>query len=215
MPNNIIITRPEHDPATRYLSYWSTNFIKLAQKKGHCVTDLKRNKATKKEFEGRVKKLNPSFVFLNGHGSTNCVTGHDNEPLVQVNKNDKILKNRVTYAVSCDSAKKLGLKCADKNTAYIGYNQAFVFNLNRKYLKDPLRDKRAGQFLEASNKVPIALIKGHTAKEASEISKNCFKNKIQKLLPRINDNPDKLEDVKDLFWDMNHQVCLGNGNATI
>lgn len=215
MPNNIIITRPEHDPATRYLSHWSAEFIKLAQKKGHSVTDLKKEKATKKEFEGRVKKLNPSFVFLNGHGDSNCVTGHDDEPLVQVNKNEKILKNKITYALSCNSAKKLSVKCADKNTTYIGYDNVFVFNINSKYFKNPLRDKRAKQFLEASNKVPMALIKGHTAKEASEISKNCFKNKIQKLLPKINDNPDKLDDVKDLLWDMNHQVCLGNQNARI
>lgn len=116
----LIITRPEHDPGTKYLSHWSKKLIEVAKKKGFNIIDLHQEKAEKKEFEGRVQKTDPSLVILNGHGNKNCVTGHDNKAIVKVGENEAILKNRITYAVSCDSAEGLGQSCADKNTAYIG-----------------------------------------------------------------------------------------------
>ncbi len=81
--SRIIITRPEHDPATRYLSHWSNHVIKTANKKNIEVTDLRKEKAIKKELEGRLRKINPTLVILNGHGDDGCVCGHNNEELIQ------------------------------------------------------------------------------------------------------------------------------------
>ncbi len=213
--SRLLITRPEHDYATRYLSYWSKDIIKAAIAKDIEVVDLHRGKAAKKELEGRLRKINPTFVVLNGHGSDECVFGHNNEELINAKTNSDLLKGRVTYAVSCNSAKKLGKACADKTTAYIGYNESFVFNMERQYLSQPLKDKRAAQFLKPSNQVSLSLIKGHTAKEASDSSKRLFSGTIKRLLPSINQNPHAREDVADLFWDMNHLVCEGNGGLRI
>jgi len=44
------------------LSRWANQVIELADRKGVEVLDLKRAKANKKEFEGRIKKKNPLFV---------------------------------------------------------------------------------------------------------------------------------------------------------
>ena len=213
--SRIIITRPEHDPATRYLSCWSGLIIKAANKNNIEVTDLHQEKAAKKELEGRLRKINPTLVILNGHGSEECIYGHDNEELINLNNNNDLLKGRVIYAVSCNSAKKLGKACADKNTAYIGYDESFVFNIERKYLSQPLKDQRAARFLQPSNQVSLSLIKGHTAEESSQSSKKSFREAIQKLLPSINNDPYDREDAADLFWDMNHQVCEGNGSLRI
>lgn len=211
----MIITRPEHDPATRYLSRWSDCVIKAANKKDIEVTDLQKEKAVKKELEGRLRKINPTLVVLNGHGSDESVCGHDNEELINIKSNSNLLKGRVTYAVSCNSAKKLGKACADKNTAYIGYDESFVFNVERKYLSQPLKDQRAERFLLPSNHVSLSLIKGHTAEESSKNSKRLFKETIQKLLPSVSNDPHARDDAADLFWDMNHQVCEGNGSLKI
>lgn len=213
--SRIIITRPEHDPATRYLSCWSGFIIQEAHKKNIEVTDLHKEKAAKKELEGRLHKVNPTFVILNGHGSDECVYGHDNEELINLNNNSDLLKGRITYAVSCNSAKKLGKVCADENTAYIGYDESFVFNIEQKYLSQPLKDQRAAQFLQPSNQVSLSLIKGHTVEESSQSSKKLFRETIQKLLPSIHNDPHDREDAADLFWDMNHQVCEGNGSLRI
>lgn len=210
----MIITRPEHDPGTRYLSCWSKGIIKEAKKKNIDVTDLHKEKATKRELEGRLQKISPMLVVLNGHGNDECVFGHDNEVLISL-KNSHLLNGKITYAVSCNSAKKLGKSCDGQDTAYIGYDEKFVFNLERRYLSDPLKDQRAAQFLHASNQVVLSLIKGHTAEESSRSSKRFFREAILKLLPSADNNPHAREDAADLFWDMNHQVCEGNGNLFI
>src|SRR3989338_9661118 len=120
--SKLLITRPEHDPGTRYLSRWSERVIEEAQKRNFDVIDLHKEKATRKEFEGRVKKIQPEFILINGHGSENSVTGHDNEVLVQHGDNEALLHNRITYAVSCDSAAVLGTECVKKGkTTFLGY----------------------------------------------------------------------------------------------
>ncbi len=213
--SRILITRPEHDPLTRHLSYWNSKVIELASKKGNIVTDLHKEKANKKEFEGRMKKINPDLVLLNGHGDDRSVTGHDNEVIVEEGQNSDLLKNKITYAVACSSARVLGEACADNATTYIGYNEYFVLNLDRRFFSDPLRDEKAGRFLEPSNKVALSLIKGHTAKEASENSKKAFRENIISLLSKSNPDVDALDDAKNLYWNMTHQVCLGNGEVKL
>jgi hypothetical protein len=215
--NSILITRPEHDHGTRYLSRWSEYVIEAAKKKGLEVIDLHREKAARADFEGRMRKIRPSFVLMNGHGSERCITGHDNEILVTLGENEEMLFSCITYAVSCDSAAELGSAIAKRARAtYIGYTKSFVFNFNPQYLNQPTRDSRAGQFLNASNQVSLALIKGHSAQEASERSKSTFRKALRILLSsKGNDQYDAKEDIKDLYWDMIHLVCLGDGNATL
>jgi len=206
----ILITRPEHDPLTRHLSYWNSRVIDYAKEKGSNIMDLHKEKANRKEFEGRINKTDPALILLNGHGNDTIIAGHDNEPLVEDGKNEGLLKNRITYAVACSSARKLGLSCADKDTTFIGYDEAFILNLDRRFLNNPLKDGRAEKFLDPSNKIALSLLKGHTCEEALESSKKAFKNNIIKLLLIGYRDPDALDDAKNLLWNMNHQVCLGN-----
>ncbi len=211
----MLITRPEHDPATRYLSCWNKAVIKLAEKKGIDVIDLRREKANKNDVAGRIKKTAPALVVLNGHGGSDFVMGHNNEVLIKKGRNEKLLKGRIIYSISCRSAKKLGPACSDDETAYIGYDEDFVFNISRRNLTRPLEDKRAAQFLDAATQVSVSLIKGHTAGEASEISKNLFKEKIKELLSKGSLDPDARDDAAYLYWDMKHQKCLGNGDKRL
>lgn len=208
MPS-ILITRLEHDPLTRYLSHWNKKIIDKAESKGNNIIDLHRDSANKKAFEGRMKKVGPSLVLLNGHGDDSSIAGHDDEVLVKVGENELLLKNRITYAVACSAAKILGAACADADTAFIGYDEYFFLNLDRRFLANPLNDKRAQKFLEPSNKVANSLIKGHTCQEASNNSKKEFRENIRLLLSTAADL-NSLDDAKDLFWNMTHQVCLGN-----
>ena len=64
--SKMIITRPEHDPSTRYLSRWSEYIIKIAKQKGVEVFDLHKEKATRKGLEGRIKKTSPDFSICKG-----------------------------------------------------------------------------------------------------------------------------------------------------
>lgn len=215
--NKILITRPEHDNRTRYLSRWSECIIEEANKKGFTVIDLQGEKATRADFEGRIRKINSALVVLHGHGNERSVTGHDNKSLVTFRENETVLYVRITYAVSCDSAAILGREITDNNgnATYIGYTKSFVFNFNQVHINQPTCDIRAAQFLNASNRVSLSLLKGHTAKEASERSKRAFRQALLVLLSSVASDPRAQEDAKDLYWDMTHQVCLGDGSAKL
>jgi hypothetical protein len=211
----MLVTRPEHDPGTRYLSRWSESLIEDAEGRGMQVIDLFREKANAAEFTGRLDKADPSLVVLNGHGSDTSVTGHDNKPLVSADGGQARLKGRITYAVSCNSAAVLGPSCGDERTAYIGYAKSFIFNINRQYLTRPKNDARAGRFLTASNRVVESLLSGHTAAESSARSKAAFLQQILALLSSSSTDPDDRDDMQTLLWDMKHQVCCGNGDMTL
>ena len=212
---SLLVTRPEHDPLTRHLSHWNKKVIEIAESKGHEVVDLNKEKANKKEFEGRVNKIDPSLVLLNGHGDNRSVCGHNNEVLVSVGVNSHLLENRITYAVACSSARVLGVEvCAKNNTTFIGYDEYFILNLDRNFLANPLQDRRAERFLESSNHVAISLLKGHTCQEALNNSKRISLRHIASLLTSATD-PEAIEDAKDLFWNMSHQVCLGDAESKI
>ena len=134
----MIVTRPQHDVTTRYLSSWAEEIICLARKKGIEVVDLFREKVNRREFEGRVRKIMPDLFFLNGHGSDICVTGHDNGILVEVGENHGLLQGKITYALSCNSAKSLGIKVTEnKRGTYIGYIDEFIFVADRNYISRP------------------------------------------------------------------------------
>ncbi|MBI4098870.1 MAG: hypothetical protein HY437_02485 [Candidatus Magasanikbacteria bacterium] len=211
----LLLTRPEHDVTTRYLSCWAKEIIVFAKKKGVSVFDLSREKANREEFVGRLKKISPEVVFLNGHGSDTAVAGHDDEVLVETEDNEDVLAEKITYALSCNSGKVLGQKVTkNKNTTYIGYSDGFIFVGDRNYLSRPTEDPKARPFMESSNQVMISLLKGHSAKDASKRSKNAFKERYTALLASTSDQ-DSLQAAQCLRWNMNHQVCLGDGQAKL
>src|SRR3989339_1028484 len=101
MAKHLLVTRPEYDYTTRYISAWAKKYFELAEQKGYTVVDLRRKRANRKEFESVIKKIKPAFVILNGHGNKNEVAGNDNETLVETNTNAEILADKITYALSC------------------------------------------------------------------------------------------------------------------
>ncbi|MCK5416048.1 hypothetical protein KAI92_01320 [Candidatus Parcubacteria bacterium] len=211
----IIITRPEHDLTTKYISLWAEEIIKLADEKGIEVVDLKRNKAINREFVGRVKKLNPKVIFVNGHGNDICVAGHNNKPLIEKNVNHEILKGKITYALSCRSGKILGREVLQyRESAYIGYKDDFIIIMDKNYSFKPLEDPKAKLFMEASNQIMISLLKGHNVGEASKKSKGKFKSSYIKLLAS-NTDVGSLTIAQYLWWNERNQVCLGSDDMKI
>lgn len=213
MNRMLLITRPDHDITTHYLSVWSKKIIELADKKNISVLDLKRKKANKKELKSRISKMKPLFIIFNGHGSNESIAGYDNEILIKIGDNERLLKSKIVYAISCKSAVELGPKSIIVGAStYIGYTGDFIFCNDTHKIARPLNDKIAKLFLEPSNQVANSLIKGNTGKESSKRSKKFFLRNIQKLL-NSEALPESNQYAKFLWWDMKHQVCLGNNDA--
>ena len=211
----LLATLPNHDQTTRCISSWAKKVLKEAEKKGLSVFELSDKRASKQEFESMLKKHRPSFVFLNGHGNAYVVTGQENEVLVEAGENEVILKDTITYALSCQSAKVLGKECVKSGTlAYIGYKEDFIFLFDEEKITHPEEDKIARLFLEPSNQIAISLIKGRTAHESHINGKKYFARNMQKMLTSQTSKEDTTI-LRYLYWNMNNLVCHGDGTATI
>lgn len=213
MDRILLITRSKHDATVRYLFYWAGKIIDLAGSKGIKVLKLDEKRANRKEVSGMLKKKNPLLVFLNGHGNDDRVTGYNNEVLLAAGENEQLLTSKIVYALSCRSGKKLGIKSIEAGSlGYIGYDDDFVFVIDDHRLAAPLEDKTAQLFLEPSNQVMISLLKGNSIKKSHTKSKRAFRaNAIKLASSESQDN----SLIPFLFWDMQHQVCLGNPDASL
>lgn len=214
MSKKILITRPEHDDTTYYLSHWSKKSLQLAQVKGVNVLDLHRERANSEEVVGMLKKQEPKLVVFNGHGNDDVVTGHKDEPLIEGGKNEGLLKGKVTYAISCRSAKKLGRKVIKSGgNAYIGYEDDFIFFYDPHMVSRPLKDETAELFLKPATEIVTFLLKGTEAGECSKRSKESFKKNMNKLLSSEATKED-VSMARYLWWNTRNQVCLGNEDSS-
>ncbi|TAN33240.1 hypothetical protein EPN28_02815 [Patescibacteria group bacterium] len=207
MNHKILITRPNYDLTTRYISSWAKNIIKFAEEKGSVVLDLEKERANRKEFESMIRKHEPPLIFLNGHGDYDLVTGQEEDVLVRVGDNETLLDSKVVYALSCRSGKKLGPESVKRGAkAYIGYKEDFIFLYNEEQKSRPEQDKTAEIFSEPSNQVMVSLLKNHTAKEACKKSKESYFRRIRKLLYSKATSAESAV-VRFLIWDMQNLVC--------
>lgn len=205
-----LITRPNHDIVTNYLYHWSEKILTLAENKKLRVIDLRAEKANKNGYCGRVNKLAPLLICLNGHGNETSIAGQNNEIITE--KSFPQYKGSIIFARSCLAAKQLGKDIVnDKLTTFIGYKEPFIFLQQKLYTASPLKDKIAGLFMRASNLAVIALIKGNPACVAHARAKEEHLKTINSLLTSEASDMETAA-VRYLYWNYKNQVCLGNSN---
>lgn len=211
----LLLTRPDHDYATRYLSVWSEKFFDLAKDRGCTIIDLRRERAKRKEVESVIQKKKPCLIIVNGHGNDDRVFGYENKPLLMAKVNSYLLQGKITYAISCRSARVLGEETGQyKNTTYIGYKDDFILLYLEKYRTRPHEDRLANLFLEPSNLIATTLLKGHTTGKAVIKAKQEFFRNIQQLLTSKTKNDDSSA-IRYLLWNMKHLTLCGDKDKKI
>lgn len=209
-----LLTRPNFDLLTSYFFYWSKALIEHAEAKGIHTVDIAEKKVTKKEFTGRLKKVRPQLLLLNGHGNQLQVAGQDNEIILD-EKSSHLLEGAVIYARACKSGLMLGRIAVDKGAkAYIGYNVDFYMGYNKDIITHPLEDKIAEMYMNPSNQVINSLLKGNSVQDASNRSKTMSLKTIQSLTISEAD-PEDLFHAKLLWSNMRAQTVHGDLSATI
>lgn len=215
MARRLLITRPEDDYATRYLSAWAEKFFNLAKDKGYSIIDLYRERANREEIESILRKRNPDMIVINGHGGDDLIAGYEFEPLIIAGDNSSLLQGKITYAISCRSARVLGQEVGRyTDTAYIGYQDDFILLYLEKHRTRPLEDKLAGFFLDPSNLIATTLLKGHSAKKAVSRAQQEFLRRIQGLLTSET-STDESSILRWLVWDMRNLVLCGQGDKRL
>lgn len=166
-----LFSRPSHDNTVIYLNHYSKELVDLSKKNHHKTLNRENEKANKGEIINLIKKQKPNFIMFNGHGDSNTICGHNNEPLVICNKNHKILSDSIVYSLSCSSCLNLGKKAAEEGSCFIGYEIDFVLGKDPDSQASPLKDKIAKLFLEPSNVLVKSLLKGSSVGYSVEKSK--------------------------------------------
>ena len=209
----MLITRPEHDDVTYYLSKWSEKSISFAKSKGFQVLDLHKSKAIKKEFESYNSRNDVSFIVFNGHGGYDEIRGHNDEVIVSVGDNENQLKGRVIYAISCASAENLGKRSIEAGAiSYIGYTEDFLFIYDGNSTTKPLEDVEAGLFFRHSEALMHSLIKGQSISEAYEKSRQVLKDNYYSVLGSGDEGNDA---AAFLYWDLINFKALGDESARL
>lgn len=214
MKNGIIITLPESDDVTKYLSTFSRDIIQTSHENQIPIKLIEQEKVTKINVESMLKSMDYKIVIFNEHGSPSCIMGHKNEKIIFVGENDFLLKDRITYARSCWAVVELGKKCAEGgNGCFVGYRIPFMFIIDITRITNPLKDNIAKVFFETSNLVPLGLIKGHTAEESNENAKRSMLKSINKALKR--GDKDSQAIAQTLWNNYVGQEVIGNKEAKL
>lgn len=176
MPNPKIILiartiKKKNDP-TEYIFHWAEIVKNEAELLGLKVIDLQNDNFTGDNLKNMIKEFDPYLIFLNGHGTEYSLKGKDGETDIIVRcQNDHLFKDRIVYALSCDTAKILGKSSYNKGCkCYIGYIGKVVFP--NQEMDNPLDDNVAKPFMMVSNEIILTLIKGGSPEEAI---KNSYK----------------------------------------
>lgn len=126
---------------------------------------------------------------------------------------DKSYLVTIVYAISCKSAKSLGIKTIEKGGInYSGYDDDFIFLYEPENITKPLNDKTAGLFLEHSNIFVKSILKGNTVYEAKQKAENNLKENIFKL---VGSDSEDANLVRFLWWDLKHFVSHGKLDVSI
>lgn len=212
MSRALLVTRPTYDSVTKYLHHWSKNLIDMAESKNIDVHDLEAEKAHRKNFESYVSKHKPSLILLNGHGNATCITGSNEEPLVDMTSR---IVSSVIYARSCDAGKLLGHELVSKGTkCFIGYQRRFTFMTYTDKSSKPLEDSLAALFIEPSNLVVSTLLKGHSTKQSYLRSQKAMRKNFRKMVSSEASYEERYA-AKWLWANIKSQVLLGSQTSKI
>ena len=210
---SFLITRPDYDLVTKYLCLWSQEVISTAESKSFAFYDLKGVKATKSKLDSYINSHNPGFIFLNGHGNTNIITGHDHEVIIQ---EDSKLGEAIVYARSCDSGERLGgILVAKKSVrAFVGYRRKFILGYTPEKMMKPLEDEIAKLFLEPSNLMGTIILKGHKVSDAHNRSKEAMYQNFRRMVSSSASFEER-HAARWLWSNINSQVLIGDGEAQV
>jgi len=208
----LLVTRPKYDDGTGYLHYYASLVLKKADELNLDKKDFSGEATNSKNVSDFINKKHPKLIFVNGHGDSDSLEGHEGEVLFSINKNIHLLKDKLVYARACHAGLSFGEKMTEKNNGcFIGYNTPFSFWIDERYSATPSKDSIARLFLEPSNEIMNSLIRGHNSITSHEKSKKLMIDNMKKIL-KMNERkePGAMGWLEVLWNNFEGQVLHGN-----
>lgn len=216
MVKRLLITRPNHDVNTSYLHDFSKGIVKtIKETKTMHITDLEGPKATRDNAENCLIKENPGLVFLNGHGDRKSVGGYKSEIILD-EKNIHLTKDKIVYALSCDSLEDLGEVSIKTGTkTYVGYKAKFMIVNDPTRVGTPDKDKNAFPFKKACFVLIDSLVSGLTVNRAIDLTKKEYLDLIRTYGTSEDDPYGDMPLIRfALTWDLEFLDMCGDPEAS-
>ena len=87
MQKGLLITCPEYDDGTAYLTYFSRLIIEEALNKSIKTKKIKDENLNAKDFSEIMEKLDYRLVVFNGHGLPDSIYGYKGNIIVKLGQN--------------------------------------------------------------------------------------------------------------------------------
>lgn len=211
----IFFSRPSDDVTLNYLFYFSKALVNLSNSIGHKTINKENEETNKKNVLSIINNQKPSLIMFNGHGSPKVICGYKQQVLIDSKENPEVLKDSITYSLSCSSASILGPKAIEKGAVcFIGYESDFALGKDPNSEASPRHDRIARLFLEPSNILFSSLLKGNNTKTAIEKAKEKMKENIW-YLNTTRSFPEAIYYAPFLYGNYISLVAHGNENANI
>ncbi len=211
----VLFSRPCDDVTLNYLFYYSKELVTISDNLGHKTINKEMEDANKEIITSLIKKKSPKLIMFNGHGSPTEICGHKQEIIVSSEENPEILKDTITYALTCSSASILGPKSVENGAkSFIGYDSDFALGKDPDSEASPKHDKITKLFLEPSNILFKSLLEGKKVKTSIEKAKEKMKENID-FLHRTNNFPEAIYYAPFLFGNYLGLVAHGNTESSI
>jgi hypothetical protein len=209
-----LFSRPDSDITLSYLFFYSKEIVKLSQDLGYITLNKEKNEANQKNIFSLIKTKKPNFIMFNGHGSPKEIFGHGNELIVNT-ENAGVLKDAITYSLSCSSAQILGPESVLKGArCFVGYETDFAFGKDPDSEASPRHDRIAKLFLEPSNILVSSLLRGNSVQQAVEKAKSKMLENVWHL-NTTKSFPEAIHYAPFLFGNYLGLVAHGNQDGSI
>ncbi len=211
MNKKLFLTRSDHDIGNSYMSAYCEEILAEAEERNWKVEKSEFAENEKKNVASRLAN-NPNLVVFNGHGTSDTVCGHKDQPILESSQ-AQLLAGTVSFIRACACLGGLGPSAVKNGAkAVVGYNgDLWLPRINEK-AATPLTDPSAKPVLEASNTVALKLLKGATVREAVNASKNRANKEILQMLTR--EEPYDSPALKALITNNFNLNFEGNADAT-
>jgi len=217
MPTILVVSAPFDTPTT-YGYHYLKRFSRYAAKKGHRVIFL--STVNLETLADALKKYDPPFVVLNGHGGSKGLEVDDRVILGVVDydpelgkkihrQNPEWMAGRLVYLFTCNAMKELGFRLIDYGAvAVAGFKDAFIFLSEENVSPD--RDKLAEPFFISLLQLPLHLSAGKNFGYAANATRRAFNYYLEKA-----EAEGQEEQAKFLNHDMVNFISLGDTEARL
>lgn len=211
----VLFSRPDDDVTLNYLFYHGKELVNLSNDKNHKTISKEKEDANKKVLSSVIEKQKPNLIMFNGHGSPKEICGHKQEVIISSDENPELLKDTITYSLSCSSAAVLGPKSVEKGAVcFIGYETDFALGKDPESEASPRHDRIVKLFLEPSNLLFASLLEGKSVKISVEKAKKEMLDNVW-YLNTTDSFPEAVYYAPFLFGNYSGLVAHGNEEASV